>query len=57
MRDWLFSDMGWLIFSTWSVMVAAVSYAAFGRDLQSSEVPSSCGDSASRVAVRDVAAR
>ncbi len=32
MREWLFSDMSWLFFATWSVIVAAVSYAAFRRD-------------------------
>jgi len=32
MRDWFFSDMSWLFFATWSVIVAAVGYAAFRRD-------------------------
>lgn len=38
MRDWLFSDMGFLFFTAWSVMLAAISYAAFVRDLQPSKV-------------------
>ena len=38
MRDWLFSDMGFLFFTAWSVMIAAVGYAAFGRDLQPAKV-------------------
>lgn len=32
MRDWLFSDMSWLFFATLSVIVAAISCAAFRRD-------------------------
>ena len=38
MRDQLFSAFSWLFFALWSVLVAAVSYAAFRRDLQPSKV-------------------
>lgn len=38
MRDWLFSDMSWIFFATLSVIVAAISYAAFRRDPLSSKV-------------------
>jgi hypothetical protein len=38
MRDWLFSDMSWLFFAMLSVIVAAISYAAFRRDPMPSKV-------------------
>jgi hypothetical protein len=31
--DSFLSDVAWLFFAAWSVVVAAVSLAAFGRDL------------------------
>jgi len=31
--DSILSDAGWVFFAAWSVIVAAVSLAAFGRDL------------------------
>jgi len=31
--DSFLSDAGWVFFAAWSVIVAAVSLAAFGRDL------------------------
>jgi hypothetical protein len=31
--DSLLSDAAWLFFAAWTVMVAAVTIAAFGRDL------------------------
>jgi len=31
--DTFLSDASWLFFAVWSVVVAAVSIAAFGRDL------------------------
>ena len=34
MHDWLFSDIGLLFFTAWSVVLAAVGYAAFGHDWQ-----------------------
>jgi len=33
LADWFLSDAGWLFFGAWSVVVAAVSFAAFRRDL------------------------
>jgi len=33
MSDSFLSDAGWLFFAAWSIVVAAVSIAAFGRDL------------------------
>jgi len=33
MSDWYLFDAGWLFFAAWSVVVVAVSVAAFGRDL------------------------
>lgn len=33
MTDSFLSDASWLFFVAWSVVVAAVSIAAFGRDL------------------------
>ncbi|MGO9126822.1 MAG: hypothetical protein ACLP6G_18290 [Terriglobales bacterium] len=32
------SDAGWVFFAAWSVIVAAVSFAAFGRDLLPSRI-------------------
>ena len=32
-------DAGWLFFAAWSVIVGAVSVAAFGRDLLPSRAP------------------
>ena len=56
MRDWLFSDMGLLFFTAWSVMLAAMSYAALVRDLQPSKVLSQ-SDAAPRLTPRDMARR
>jgi len=56
MRDWLFSDMGFLFFAAWSAMVAAISYAAFGRDLQPSKAPSHSPTDSSRVSSREAGA-
>lgn len=39
MIESFFSNAGWLFFTAYSAIVAAVSYTAFGRDLQSSEAP------------------
>jgi len=33
LSDSFLSDAGWLFFAAWSAVVAAVSLAAFGRDL------------------------
>ena len=33
MNDSFLSDAGWLFFCAWSVVIGAVSIAAFGRDL------------------------
>lgn len=33
LSDSFLSDAGWLFFAAWSVIVAAVSIKAFGRDL------------------------
>jgi hypothetical protein len=33
LRDSLFSDAGWLFFAIWSIVIGALSVAAFGRDL------------------------
>jgi hypothetical protein len=33
MSDSVLSDAGWLFFTAWSVVVGAVSIAAFGHDL------------------------
>lgn len=33
MNDSYLFDAGWLFFAAWSVIVAAVSVAAFGRDI------------------------
>jgi len=33
MSDSYLFDAGWLFFAAWSIVVAAVSVAAFGRDL------------------------
>ena len=41
MSDAFLSDAGWLFFAVWSVVVGAVSIAAFGRDL----LPSKAVDS------------
>jgi hypothetical protein len=57
MRDWLFSDMSWLFFVTWSVIVAAVSYAAFGRDLQPSKALSPSAADSARTSKADARAR
>jgi hypothetical protein len=40
MRDAYLFDVGWLFFAAWSVIVAAVSLAAFGRDLFPSGIQS-----------------
>lgn len=37
--DSFLSDAGWLFFAGWSLVVAAVSIAAFGRDLLPSKAP------------------
>jgi hypothetical protein len=57
MRDGFFSDMSWLFFATWSVIVAAVSYAAFRRDLQPSKAVPSSGQISSRAAKADTTTR
>jgi hypothetical protein len=57
MRDWLFSDMSWLFFATWSVIVAAVSYAAFRRDLQPSKALPSSGQIGPRASRADTFTR
>ncbi len=31
--DWFLSNAAWLFFAAWTAIVAAVSFAAFGRDL------------------------
>lgn len=31
--DWFLSNAAWLFFAAWTAIVAAVSIAAFGRDL------------------------
>ena len=56
MHDWLFSDMVLLFFATWSVMVAAVSYAAFIRDLHPS-MALTRRDAVSSVTPRNAGAR
>ena len=33
LRDSLFSDAGWLFFAIWSIVIGALSLAAFDRDL------------------------
>jgi len=38
LSDSFLSDAGWLFFGAWSAVVAAVSLAAFGRDLLPSRV-------------------
>ena len=40
MRESYLFDAGWLFFAAWSVIVAAVSLAAFGRDFFPSSVQS-----------------
>jgi len=40
MRDAYLFDVGWLFFAAWSVIVAAVSLAAFGRDFFPSRMQS-----------------
>jgi hypothetical protein len=57
MRDWLFSDMSWLFFATWGVIVAAVSYAAFRRDLQPSKALPSSGQISPRASKADTTTR
>ena len=37
MPDWLFLDMGFLFFATWTVILAVISYAAFAHDLHPSK--------------------
>jgi len=41
MSDFLFSDAGWFFFVIWSVAVATVNIAAFGRDLLPSKAVNS----------------
>jgi len=36
--DSFLSDAGWVFFAAWSVVIAAVSLAAFGRDLLPSQM-------------------
>ena len=56
MRDWLFSDMGFLFFTAWSVMLAAIGYAAFIRDLEPSRAMLR-GDAVSRLTSRNAGGR
>jgi hypothetical protein len=37
--DSLFSDAGWLFFAIWSIVIGALSVAAFGRDLLEANTP------------------
>lgn len=53
LRDQLFSDFSWLFFAIWSVLVAAVSYAAFRRDLQPSKALSLSGSDSPRSSQAD----
>ena len=39
LRDSLFSDAGWLFFAIWSIVIGALSVAAFGRDLLEAKTP------------------
>jgi hypothetical protein len=39
MHDWYLFDVGWLFFAAWSVAVAVVTVAAFGRDLFALKTP------------------
>ena len=39
LRDSLFSDAGWLFFVIWSIVIGALSVAAFGRDLLEAKTP------------------
>jgi hypothetical protein len=56
MREWLFSDMSWLFFATWSLIVAAVSFAAFRRDAVPSKA-STPNEAVPRVSTLDSHAR
>ena len=51
MTDSLFSDASWFFFAIWSVAVATVNIAAFGRDLLPSKAVSSPVRSASSTQV------
>jgi len=51
MSDSLFSDAGWFFFAIWSIAVATVSIAAFGRDLLPSKAANSPVRSASSTQV------
>ena len=37
--DSIFSDAGWLFFAIWSIVIGALSVAAFGRDLLQAKAP------------------
>jgi hypothetical protein len=39
MSDSYLFDVGWLFFAAWTVIVGAISLAAFGRDLLPSQTP------------------
>ena len=39
LRDSLFSDAGWLFFAIWSIVIGALSVAAFGGDLLQGKRP------------------
>jgi|HubBroStandDraft_5_1064220.scaffolds.fasta_scaffold1052072_1 hypothetical protein len=39
MSDSYLFDVGWLFFAAWAVIVAAISLAAFGRDLLPPQTP------------------
>ena len=39
LRDSLFSDAGWLFFVIWSIVIGALSVAAFGPDLLEAKTP------------------
>ena len=39
LRDSLFSDAGWLFFAIWSIVIGALSVAAFGGDLLEAKTP------------------
>lgn len=57
MRDWLFSEMSWLFFAIWSMIVVAVSYAAFRRDLLPSKVLSPSRSDSPRTSKTDTTTR
>lgn len=39
MSDSYLFDIGWFFFAAWTAIVAAISLAAFGKDLLHSETP------------------